>query len=232
MTSVPEVPMELQSQLPPASAFLLSPPDSIRTRLFQLRADESEWGEVLAVSAAISAKRREIEDRDEERCRCSAPGSESVEALNEDDHAISLQTLYRELDDWTWPARLADEPVLAWNYLMNRGYERERLLRDAHRCREAGWIVLPHARRTLLYNYQSDLWHLPDSFLRRDPAFLRALLDTGDGQAVSLLWTSPLVPTPDICKGSRPHGPDIATVAAILAAQRHPPRIFLRSGLL
>ena len=121
--------MEKRTAPHPASAFLLSTPDLIRTRLFQLRADESGWSEVLAVSAAISSKRREIEDGEERHQDSTATGAET----KNNDRKDSLETLRRELDDWTWPARLVDNPKLAWDRLSKHRDEKESLLNDPDR---------------------------------------------------------------------------------------------------
>ena len=42
--------------------YLDSPPHSIRTRLWRLDAETSDWDEVLTVSSAIASWRQEIDD--------------------------------------------------------------------------------------------------------------------------------------------------------------------------
>ena len=121
-------------------SFLLSPSDSIRTRLFQLHTSESDWTEVLAVSDAIAAQRRKIE-----RCQraldarsssaAAAAAAADAETSNNKGLQDVLETLRWELDDWTWPSRLADNPRLAWDRLSRRQGAKERLLQDPNRCR-------------------------------------------------------------------------------------------------
>ena len=201
MTSLPEEPLDpppkrtrsndTAERIPPfhpADDFLVSPPHSIRSRLFKL-CFESDWSEVLAVTEAIAAKRREIEVC--EHSLASEPN---------DDLQVSLETLRQELEDWTWPSSLVENPRHAWNRLSRRKGAKERLLQDPARCREAGWIVLQPTRtdRRWFGEVQRDLWGVPDSFLRRDPAFLRACLDMDEYSALDVLGSVPLVPTPEI----------------------------------
>ena len=49
----------------PDGGHLESPPHSIRTRLWKLHAETSDWDEVLKISNAIADKRQEMED-----CQC------------------------------------------------------------------------------------------------------------------------------------------------------------------
>ena len=74
----------------------------------------------------------------------------------------------------------------------------ERPLHDPVRSREAGWIVLQHARGHVNDTVQRDLWGTPDSVLRREPAFLRACLDKDEDHALGILFSVPLPPTLEI----------------------------------
>ena len=75
----------------PGGGYLESPPHSIRTRLWKLHSETSDWEEVLAVSNAIASKREEIEACKPATLRRAA--------------GDRLRALTAELNDWTWPAR-------------------------------------------------------------------------------------------------------------------------------
>jgi len=71
--------------------------------------------------------RREIED-----CDRATQDSDGQGNLRE--------SLRRELDDWTWPCRLIDNPKLAWDGLSDG--EKEKLQQDPVRLREAAFLLL------------------------------------------------------------------------------------------
>ena len=180
--------------------FLDSPPHSIRTRLFKLSATESSWSEVLTVSNAIYAKRQEIEDYE---CQLSDrqedDDNNNNNKNNKDNNDIKdrLDSLQRELFDWTWPARLSDSPYKAWDRLSNNKFEKERLLDCPKRYREAGWILLLRSTQSQSNPDWSELHELLERCpaMLRDPTYLRACLDKG---VLSRSFFKCPVPTPAI----------------------------------
>ena len=156
----------------PAEGLLDSPPDSIRTRLWRLSTDESDWDEVLAVWRAVASKHQEIND-----CK------RDIYALQD-----RLESLQREKDDLTWPARLSDRPN-NWRSLSSS--KRNRLLQQ-HR-RSTAWILL-HSPNELGVEIQRQFWGSRDSELRRDPTMLRLCLKKSTPHS----WLAPLEPEPAI----------------------------------
>lgn len=189
----------------PAEGLLDSPPDSIRTRLWRLSTDESDWDEVLAVWRAVASKHQEIND-----CK------RDIYALQD-----RLESLQREMDDLTWPARLSDCPN-NWRSLSSS--KRNRLLQQ-HR-RSTAWILL-HSPNELGVEIQRQFWGSPDSELRRDPTMLRLCLKKNPTQLVSATGTRASHST-----GTGTRDRDYVPMSGVLTAPKHPPRILLRAGLV
>lgn len=122
----------------PNGGFIESPPHSIRTRLWSLHS-ETYWKEVLTVSQAVAAKHQEIED-----CQRSLQQVAATRLREHCEQRKRLVSLQNELDDWTWPVRLAADPRRAWDCLKDQGVDG--LLRHPSHCREAAWILL-HSQR-------------------------------------------------------------------------------------
>lgn len=68
------------------------------------------------MSDVIAARRKEIE------CCESIVASSLSRSSAHNDFQDFLEKLRRELDDWTWPTRLADNPRLAWARLWKGRY--------------------------------------------------------------------------------------------------------------
>lgn len=152
---------------------------------------------MLEVSRAIAAKRQEINDCSAALqmlapSQCEITPRREVDELLEHEHRLA--SLRRELDDWTWPARLSDRPVYAWGRLSVRLCGQEQ---DPKRRREAGWILWhsPYSASNELLR-RAILAAPPDAgALLRDPAFLRACLETNvlDDECLSLLVPVPAI---------------------------------------
>lgn len=142
---------------------------------------DSSWSEVIPVRNVIAAKRREIID-------CQRAGADTDQCQNE-----RLIALHPELEDWTWPARLADNPYKAWFGLSND--DKNRQLRSPQHCRESAWILLNRRRSSGHGDIESALWGVQHCEMLQDTAILRACLEKGVVRALS---SEPLVPTPSI----------------------------------
>ena len=105
----------------------------------------------------------------------------------------------------------------------------ERPLHDPVRSREAGWIVLQHARGHVNDTVQRDLWGTPDSVLRREPAFLRACLDKDEDHALGILFSVPLPPTLEILQDQDLVVRIVQRYPAFLRHDGIPPGVLLRS---
>lgn len=91
----------LAAAAPYPVSFLVSPPDSIRSRIFTLHSFDADWREIFAVSDAMAAQRKWIERCERVLAYLSSEDEGIEPAIIHDGLKSYPETLRREVDDWT-----------------------------------------------------------------------------------------------------------------------------------